>query len=69
MEYTVYYENPKEKRIIGKTESPDEARKIICDFLVKCNYTAPYWRTWSPEEGVWRYDVGSYTEFFEVHLS
>lgn len=69
MGYTVYYEKPKEKRIIGEVESLDGARKIIYDFLVKCNYIAPYWRIWSPKKGVWRYDVGSHTQFFEIHLS
>lgn len=54
-----------ERKIIGTAPTIEEARKIICDFLAKFNYKAPYWQI-NEGEGIQWIDVGSWSEFFEI---
>lgn len=45
----------------------NEANKFIVDFLDEKNYKSHYWRRWNVSDNIERIDVGSHTEFFEIH--
>lgn len=64
---TVYFENANGvQREIGMADTQEETFKIIRKFLDEHNYKAPYWRSWSGENGETWVDVGSHTEFFVI---
>lgn len=66
--YIVYFENSNgDKRQIGAAAQKNEANKFIVDFLDKKNYKSHYWRRWNVSDNIERIDVGSHTEFFEIH--
>lgn len=66
--YIVYFENSNgDKRQIGAAAQKNEANKFIVDFLDEKNYKSHYWRRWNVSDNIERIDVGSHTEFFEIH--
>lgn len=66
--YIVYFENSNgDKRQIGAAAQKDKANKFIVDFLDEKNYKSHYWRRWNVSDNIERIDVGSHTEFFEIH--
>lgn len=66
--YIVYFENSNgDKRQIGAAAQKNEANKFIVDFLDEKNYKSHYWRRWNTKDNIERIDVGSHTEFFEIH--
>ena len=66
--YIVYFENSNgDKRQIGAAAQKNEANKFIVDFLDEKNYKSNYWRRWNVSDNIERIDVGSHTEFFEIH--
>ena len=60
--------NSKSTRIIAKVKTEKEAFSEINKFLDEHNYKSYYIRIWNTEPHVKRYDVGSYTEFFDLEL-
>lgn len=66
--YKVFFENSSgEKRCIGAAAQKEKANKIIIDFLNERNFKSYYWRHWNTKDNIERIDVGSHTEFFEIH--
>ena len=53
-------------RIIGTSETNDEAFKVINDFLDDHNYKSYYQRAWNKNDKTTVVDVGSHTEFFYI---
>ena len=63
----VYFENANGiQREIGSADTNEEVFAVIRKFLDEHNYKAPYWRTWTLENGETHIDVGSHTELFIV---
>ena len=61
----LYFENSYGQiRIIAEPETEDEAWREIHKFCEDRNFAIPYVREWRGQDGLKRYDVGSYTEFF-----
>ena len=66
--YIVYFENSNgDKRQIGAAAQKNKANKFIVDFLDENHYKSHYWRRWNVSDNIERIDVGSHTEFFEIH--
>lgn len=77
---TLWFENKyEEEREIAKVNTWEDISKEINKFINKCNernraggakeFKSYYMRTWKQEDGRYRIDVGSYSEFFITDLS
>lgn len=62
----LYFENSRERRLIGEPKTDKECWSIINDFCAERNYQIPYVRSWKTEDGEMWYDLGSWNEFFVV---
>lgn len=61
----LYFENSYgEKRIISEPETEQEAMKEIHKFCDDRNFKIYYTRSWNTEDGLKKFDVGSWSEFF-----
>lgn len=59
-------------RPIADVENKKDAATAIANFLDQYNYISQYTRFWiedTPEGAKIIYDVGSHTEFFELHFN
>lgn len=63
----LYFCKPEEVRLIAEPKDEDEAWEEIKKFCDDRNYTIPYVRMWEVD-GVRHYDVGSWSEHFELDL-
>lgn len=67
--YKVFFENSNgEMRCIGEEITKERANKIIIKFLEERNFKTYYQRRWNIGPNKERIDVGSHTEFFEIHI-
>ena len=66
-------DNYGKRRIIADCNTPEEVTEAINNFVADCNARKPknqspfkiyYTRIWETDDGLVKYDVGSYTEFF-----
>lgn len=73
----LYFENSYgERRLIAQPRKQTEVGLEIRQFINKCNEGKPedkkfrsyYCRTWTNEEGLVVYDVGSHSEFFLLEV-
>ena len=76
----LYFRNSRnQKRLIAECETIQEVTAAINQFLAEHNYKSYYTRIWHDPEGTktpygiktesrFIYDVGSYTEFFELEV-
>ena len=61
----LYFENSKGKRrIIAEPPTEEEAMKEIYKFCDDRDFKIYYIRSWTNQEGLKVYDVGSHSEFF-----
>lgn len=60
----VYFKNSESRGVIGAVKNQEEAFVLIKVFLADHNYKAPYFRSWTEENGETVIDVGSWSEFF-----
>ena len=61
----LYFENSRgERRIIAEPKTEDEAWKEINKFCEDRNFKIYYVRSWMTEDGLKKFDVGSWSEFF-----
>ena len=64
---TVLFLNKYEhRRKVKEVSTLQEGYQAIYEFLNKYNYKVLYMRMWQEENEIW-IDVGSHTEFFEIH--
>lgn len=65
----LYFENSrKERKLIAKPKTEDEAFKEINKFCDNKNFYIYYIRTWVNNEALKVFDVGSHTEFFYLDM-
>lgn len=73
----LYFENSyNEQRVIAEPKNETEAIQEIYKFINKCNENKPedkkfhsyYTRTWTNDEGLKVYDVGSWSERFLLEV-
>lgn len=55
------------ERTVANVVDKNGAFKEINNFCYEHGYTIPYVRTFSRDDGVTVYDVGSHTEFFKLY--
>jgi hypothetical protein len=61
----LYFENSYgERRIIAEPETEELAMEAIHTFCDERNFRIYYVRSWVTEEGLKKFDVGSWSEFF-----
>lgn len=61
----LYFENSKgEKRIIAEPKTEEEAMKEINKFCEGRNFKIYYIRSWIDDDGLKKFDVGSWSESF-----
>jgi len=61
----LYFENSfGQRRVIAEPKTEDEAWKEINKFCDDRNFKVYYIRTWMTPDGLKKFDVGSWTEFF-----
>lgn len=61
----LYFENSRgQRRIIAEPATEEEAMKEIHKFCDDRNFKIYYTRSWTDEEGLKAFDVGSWSEFF-----
>ncbi len=61
----LYFENSYgERRVVAEPETEKEAMKEIHKFCSDRNFKIYYTRSWTTEEGLKKFDVGSWSEFF-----
>jgi len=65
--YEIYFEKNGLKRKIGKSNTKEETRKVISDFLKEREYKSYYWNISKIDPKTERIDVGSWSEFFYVY--
>ena len=66
---TLYFENSRgERRIIAEPETEDQAWKEIDKFCEDRNFKVYYTRCWMTPDGLKKFDVGSWSEFFYLEF-
>lgn len=61
----LYFENSHgERRIIAEPETEEEAYKEMSKFCKDRNFKIYYIRNWMTSDGLKKFDVGSWSEFF-----
>ena len=61
----LYFENSRgERRIIAEPKTEEEAMKEIYQFCDDRNFQIYYVRSWNTKDGLKKFDVGSWSEFF-----
>lgn len=61
----LYFENSHgERRIIAEPETEEEAYKEMRKFCEDRNFKIYYIRSWMTSDGLKKFDVGSWSEFF-----
>lgn len=61
----LYFENSYgERRIIAEPETEEEAYKEMNKFCEDRNFKVYYVRSWMTPDGLKKFDVGSWSEFF-----
>ena len=61
----LYFKNSHgERRIIAEPETEEEAYKEMRKFCEDRNFKIYYIRSWMTSDGLKKFDVGSWTEFF-----
>lgn len=64
----LYFRNSKDQlRLIAECESEELCYDQIVGFLQDKNYKSYYSRIWINDDGITIVDVGSHSEFFEIH--
>lgn len=65
----LYFDNGENKlRLLGEYDSEDLCFKEINKFLEERKYKSYYTRSWNNnDENIKFVDVGSHTEFFQIH--
>ena len=65
----LYFENSYgERRIIAEPKTEEEAIKEINKFCEDRNFKIYYIRTWMTEDGLKKFDCGSWSEFFYLEF-
>ena len=64
--YKIFFEKNGLKREIGKSNTKEEVRKVINDFLKEREYKSYYWNIIKIDSKTERIDVGDWSEFFYV---
>jgi hypothetical protein len=62
-----FIKSNRERLCLSDVDTEDEAIKIINQFLKDKNYTSYYMRSNKYDNHI-QYDVGSWSEFFELHF-
>ena len=61
----LYFENSRgEKRVIAEPKTEEAAMEVIRAFCEERNFKIYYVRTWFTPDGLKKFDVGSWSEFF-----
>lgn len=61
----LYFHNShSERRLIGEPKNDKECWSIIHNFCSERNFTIPYVRSWTTENGEKYFDCGSWSEYF-----
>ena len=61
----LYFENSRgERRIIAEPKTEEEVWEEIRKFCEDRNFAIYYVRSWQTEDGLRKFDVGSWSEFF-----
>ena len=61
----LYFENSrKERRVIAEPETEEAAMEAIHAFCEERDFKIYYVRTWMTPDGLKKFDVGSWSEFF-----
>lgn len=64
----LYFKNSDhELKLIAECESEELCYDEINKFLEDKNYKSYYYRQWITDDGIITVDVGSHSEFFEIH--
>ena len=67
----LYFRNSRnQERLIAECEAIQEVTAAINQFLAEHNYKSYYTRIWhDPDQNRFIYDVGSWSEFFELEVT
>ncbi len=63
----LYFVKGNKKRLLLENCTEKEALEEMEQFMKKRNFKCYYKRSYTTDNGVTVYDVGSYTEFFHLH--
>lgn len=65
----LYFENSRgERRIIAEPKTEEEAMKEMYKFCEDNNFKSYYTRSWMTQDGLKKFDVGSWSEFFYLEF-
>lgn len=65
----LYFENSRgERRVIAEPQTEEEAMKEINKFCEDKNFKVYYIRSWMTKDGLKKFDVGSWSEFFYLEF-